>query len=175
VITPPRRSVTRFFIPLIDVLILLFAIFLLMPFVSGPPDAKQADAKPPEKEKLPPEVTELQRQLAEARDRIVRLEKAAQTRLSERLSVRVLLIDRRDGTLFYFDPERQEIRTEADAIRLITSQKALASKGGGVKDVFFLILLPTRSSYPTQEQVDRIRGWFKDRAPIGFDTAQFGG
>ena len=36
VIVQPRRSVTRFFIPLIDVLILLFAIFLLMPFVSGP-------------------------------------------------------------------------------------------------------------------------------------------
>ena len=30
-ITAPRRSVTRFFIPLIDVLILLFCIFLLMP------------------------------------------------------------------------------------------------------------------------------------------------
>ena len=29
----PRRSVTRFFIPLIDVLILLFCIFLLMPLV----------------------------------------------------------------------------------------------------------------------------------------------
>ena len=29
----PRRSVTRFFIPLIDVLILLFCIFLLMPIV----------------------------------------------------------------------------------------------------------------------------------------------
>ena len=29
----PHRSVTRFFIPLIDVLILLFCIFLLMPYV----------------------------------------------------------------------------------------------------------------------------------------------
>ena len=27
----PRRSVTRFFIPLIDVMILLFCIFLLLP------------------------------------------------------------------------------------------------------------------------------------------------
>ena len=32
-IRPPRRSVTRFFIPLIDVLILMFGIFLLMPLV----------------------------------------------------------------------------------------------------------------------------------------------
>src|SRR5262249_43841786 len=29
----PRRSVTRFFIPLIDVLTLLFCIFLLMPMI----------------------------------------------------------------------------------------------------------------------------------------------
>ena len=44
-ITQPRRSVTRFFIPLIDVLILLFCIFLLMPFVSRPEGAK--DVEPP--------------------------------------------------------------------------------------------------------------------------------
>ena len=30
----PHRSVTRFFIPLIDVLLLLFGIFLLMPIAS---------------------------------------------------------------------------------------------------------------------------------------------
>ena len=45
----PRRSVTRFFIPLIDVLTLLFCIFLMMPAVkksdeaeaAGPEDAAQ--------------------------------------------------------------------------------------------------------------------------------------
>jgi polyhydroxyalkanoate synthesis regulator phasin len=41
----PRRSVTRFFIPLIDVLTLLFCIFLLMPvFKEGSP-ATKADAE----------------------------------------------------------------------------------------------------------------------------------
>ena len=51
-LTPPRRSVTRFFIPLIDVLILLFCIFLLMPYVSPtegespetPPVSRDAEA-----------------------------------------------------------------------------------------------------------------------------------
>ena len=33
----PKRSVTYFFVPLIDVLILLFCIFLLMPFVASLP------------------------------------------------------------------------------------------------------------------------------------------
>ena len=39
----PRRSVTRFFIPMIDVLILLFCAFLLVPF-SNRTDAGTASA-----------------------------------------------------------------------------------------------------------------------------------
>jgi hypothetical protein len=170
VITPPRRSVTRFFIPLIDVLILLFCIFLLMPFVSGPtaPESEEAKAPPP-KEVLPENVRELQTALTEARARIKRMEAAAQAALADRLRVRVLQIDRKDGTLFFYDPDRQEIRTEADALRMIEHQKALASRAGGVKDVFFMILFPSHSSYPTDEQVKQIRQWFRD-VPIGFDT-----
>jgi hypothetical protein len=170
VITPPRRSVTRFFIPLIDVLILLFCIFLLMPFVSGPPAPDQQETKTQQpKEQLPDNVRALQAELTEARDRIKRMERAAQSALTDRLSVKVLQIDRKDGTLFYYDPDRQEIRTEADALRLIGRQKAQASKAGGVKDVYFMILFPAKSSYPTDEQVKQIRQWFRD-VPIGFDT-----
>ena len=36
----PRRSVTRFFIPLIDVLTLLFCIFLMMPAVRKTAEAE---------------------------------------------------------------------------------------------------------------------------------------
>ena len=66
-ISPPRRSVTRFFIPLIDVLILLFCIFLLMPFVStpAPDDGPKPEAKAPE---LPTDVQELRKQLAAAQN-----------------------------------------------------------------------------------------------------------
>ncbi len=173
-IKPPRRAVTRFFVPFIDVLILLFGIFLLMPFVSGPSTPDAPDAKPAApKEPLPENVPELQRQLTEALARLARMEKATQARLNDRLSVRVLQIDRKDGTLYYFDPDRQEIRIAADALRLIDRQRTATSKTGGVKDMFFLILLPTKSSYPTQEQVTQIRQWFK-AVPIGFDTANFG-
>ena len=163
-ITLPRRSVTRFFIPLIDVLILLFCIFLLMPFVSGPPSAEPADPKvAPPKEPLSTNVLELQRELTEARARIARMEKAAQARLADRLSVRVLQIDRKDGTLYYFDPDRQEIRTEADALKLIAHQKTLASTAGGVKDVLFLILYPHEASgFPTAKQEEQIHHWFRD-------------
>ncbi len=157
----PRRSVTRFFIPLIDVLILLFCIFLLMPFVSGTP-AETPETKEPPKEPLPENVRDLQRELTEARDRLARMEKA-QTRLADRLSVRVLQIDRRDGTLYFFDPDRQEIRTEADALKLIGRQKAIASSAGGVKDVLFLILYPENPlGFPTKKQEEQINNWFRD-------------
>lgn len=162
-ITPPRRAVTRFFVPLIDVLILLFCIFLLMPFVSGPP-TPETDAKPATpKETLPKDAQELQKLLSEARDRLTRMEKAAQSRLTDRLIVRVLHTDRKDGTLYYYDPDRQEIRTEADALRLISQQKTLASKSGGVKDVYFLILYPENpSGFPTKKQEEQVHQWFRD-------------
>jgi len=41
----PKRSVTRFFVPLIDVLILLFCIFLLMPFVATEPKPETEEPK----------------------------------------------------------------------------------------------------------------------------------
>src|SRR5262249_55125131 len=85
VITLPRRSVTRFFIPLIDVLILLFCIFLLMPFVSGTPEPEPEKKSEQPKEKLPENVVELQKQLSEAKARIERMEKASQTALADRL------------------------------------------------------------------------------------------
>jgi hypothetical protein len=170
VIVQPRRSVTRFFIPLIDVLILLFCIFLLMPFVSGPssaepsPEVKAAPEKP-----LPTDVKQLQDMLREEQMRVERLEKERQAKLNDRLVVRVLEIDRTSGILFYYNPDRQEIRTQADAERYIFQEKKRATKAGVAKDVFFLILYPrTMSAFPTVAQIDQIRQWFKD-VPHGFD------
>jgi hypothetical protein len=175
VINPPRRSVTRFFIPLIDVLILLFCIFLLMPFVSGTPGADQPDAAPaPKKDALPADVRELQTALAEARDRVRRMELAAQAGLADRISVRVLQVgkDRDAVYLYYYDPDRQEIRTEADALKLIARQKTIATRAGGVRDVMFLVLYPRTETgeatgYPTKPDEDRFRRWFGD-SPLKF-------
>ena len=167
----PRRSVTRFFIPLIDVLILLFAIFLLMPFVSGPPSAEPApDSKVQTPDKpLPTDVKTLQEELAEARLLVARLERERQLRITDRLAVRVLEIDPADGTLFYYDPNREEIRNDADALRFIQKSIAAASSGGVVKDVYFLIRYPRNSNYPSKPQLKQFEQWFKDR-PHGYDT-----
>ncbi len=171
----PRRSVTRFFIPLIDVLILLFAIFLLMPYVSEPlpPEPEEPPGVEPvaPSTELPADVQTLQKMLREERLRVARLEKERQARLTERLWVQVLEIDPKDGTLVYYDPERQEIRTEADAIRLIARHKARAGTAGA-KDVYFLILWPrVPSPFPTQAQETLYRQWFRE-VPHGFDRVR---
>jgi hypothetical protein len=176
VIRHPRRSVTRFFIPLIDVLILLFCIFLLMPFVSGPPNPEtppDAKVKTPDKP-LPTNLEDLQKELTEARLLVARMEREKQARLTDRLAVRVLEIDPDNGTLFYYDPNRVEVRSYEDVLLLIQKQKTAASAGGVVKDVYFLILYPRRipgkppSPFPIADQETQIAQWFKD-VPHGFD------
>ncbi|MBA4187632.1 MAG: hypothetical protein C0467_06390 [Planctomycetaceae bacterium] len=175
-IQTPRKSVTRFFIPLIDVLILLFCIFLLMPFVSGP-DTPEPGPNPKDKtpeETLPDDINLLQKMLKEERMKVSRMEKEKFAKLTDRLAVRVLEIDPTNGTLFYYDPAREDVKTDADAERLIRKQKDAANMGGGVKDVFFLILYPRRipgrplSAFPTGAQEDQMKRWFKD-VPFGFD------
>ena len=64
----PKRSVTRFFIPLIDVLILLFCIYLLMPIIKGPAEST-AEASGDEVAPLgEPEKQELRRLRREVRE-----------------------------------------------------------------------------------------------------------
>jgi len=167
VIVSPRRSVTRFFIPLIDVLILLFCIFLLMPFVSSPEDAPAPVVE--KKNDLPVDVVQLQKQLSEANRRLdrARKDKAA---TADKLSVRVLEIDRLTGRLYAFEPDsretRQEVKDQLDAQRLIDRQRRIA----GAKEPFFLILYPRElTGFPLQKQVDSYRRWFKD-VSHGFDN-----
>jgi hypothetical protein len=144
----PKRSVTRFFVPLIDVLILLFCIFLLMPFVSTPEAEPPPDPTPRPKvvEELPKDVKELQTELERSRREVARL-RAERGNLSEQLAVKVLEIDPRDGRLFYLH--------EA----LITLHK----RASGTREPFFLILYPRqKSGYPEQQQADDYARWFKD-------------
>ena len=168
-IAQPKRSVTRFFVPLIDVMILLFCIFLLMPFVSKPDEGK-GTSEPPEAvdPTLPTNVEKLQQELAAARRRIEELKKQRAS-LGDRLSVRVVEVDKETGKLFAFDADgggRQEVRDQADAERIINQQRARA----GAKDEFILILYPRElSGYPLREQIETYRRWFKD-VPHGFDN-----
>ncbi len=172
----PRRSVTRFFIPLIDVLLLLFCIFLLMPLVKGENEsaADDADAARPERvRKLEEELERLRRQLHDTpQDVRAELEKLRQEKiqtLQEKLVIRVLEIDAANGKLSYRDPERVEIDTQAKAAEMIEQDRSRRGKG----EMYYLILYPRdpASPYPLREQRERYERWFADAAH-GWDTLQ---
>lgn len=174
VIRRPKQSVTRFFIPLIDVLILLFCMFLLMPYVSQPdPDASAIDLPSEREAPLASSVSRehehrssdpstprsdlerLQLQLRQSQREVDRL----QAELREPVSVRVFDIDPRTGRLFTFDDEgqRQDITTMEEARRVI--QRHLRQVGS--RRAYFLILLPRQfSGKPNEEQIEQYRRWF---------------
>ncbi len=157
----PRRSVTRFFIPLIDVLTLLFCIFLLMPLVKAPAEAgdDQRPAGGAGEEPKPGDDT-----LEKLRAEIERLKQEKKQPLQERLAVRVLEIDPANGQLFYYAPQRVEVRSEADAHDLILHDRQAIGEGG--RELYYEILYPRdpASPFPLREQVKKYDEWFKEVA-----------
>jgi hypothetical protein len=159
----PRRSVTRFFIPLIDVLTLLFCIFLLMPLVKAPAESSEegGPSSPDEEaQRLRQRVAQLEKDLADARERL----RPENTQvLQQRLAVRVLEIDAATGRLYYNDPERTEVRNEADAAALIDRDRRAL---GGARELYYVILYPRDrfNPYPTRQQREQYDRWFKDVA-----------
>ena len=167
----PRRSVTRFFIPLIDVLTLLFCIFLVLPLAkeAGDSSADVADLeerlrqKQEELERLRESGRDLPREL---RDEIEKLRQERGKALQKHLAVRVLEIDPQTGRLYYRDPERVEVRHEADAHALIENDRRRL----GQKELYYLILYPRSqgSTYPTRGQRKQYDHWFEGVA-LGYD------
>jgi hypothetical protein len=167
----PRRSVTRFFIPLIDVLTLLFCIFLVLPLAKEPGDTSADVAVLEERLRAKEEEVERLRQSGrdlphELRDEIEKLRQEKGKALEKRLAVRVLEIDSDTGKLYYRDPERILIPDEAAAHALIESDRRKL----GQKELYYLILYPrSRSStYPTVGQRERYDRWFAGVA-LGYD------
>jgi hypothetical protein len=167
----PRRSVTRFFIPLIDVLLLLFCIFLLMPLVKGsgenPPEETDAQ-RSGRMRKLEEELERLRRQSrntpADARAELDQLRQEKMKTLQEKMAIRVLEIDAGTGRLYYRDPERLEIPSEARAAELVQQDQAESEKRQ--TEPYYLILYPRdpTSPYPLREQRERYERWFADVA-----------
>src|SRR5262249_19136257 len=126
----PRRSVTRFFIPLIDVLTLLFCIFLLMPLVSAVGEGSVIESPAAREQRLRDLEREVEARRAKAKEtpqqirkELDELRKEKIQALQERLRIRVLEIDPGTGKLLYNDPERVEIRNQADARELIAQDR----------------------------------------------------
>ncbi|HEV3143191.1 MAG TPA: hypothetical protein VGZ47_04830 [Gemmataceae bacterium] len=171
----PRRSVTRFFIPLIDVLILMFCIFLLMPFVKATgegADTGEGTKPPPAPEikdiaELNRQLDQAQKDLAQSKRDLERLEKD-KANLLRGLVIRTLEIDKDTGRLYYYDDDqRVEIRNETDARRLISAEQDRILKAGG-GDLYFLFQRPRDSSFPLGRQRADYERWFQGVAYGGF-------
>lgn len=173
-IRPPRRSVTRFFIPLIDVLTLLFCIFLLMPFVKSAPEGEGADVGPGAAagdHKGDPADLAKKLEAAERELERLRLEK---TTALQRLEIRTLEIDGANGELVWFTgTEPIRLKTQADAVQLINLHRDEVRHLGGQRELYYLFLYPrdTGSGFPTEAQIRSYRRWFA-AVPFGVDTRQ---
>lgn len=165
-IRPPKRSVTRFFIPLIDVLILLFCIFLLLPF------ARPEKALETEKEDSDPKwaLAELDR-----KTRLLESEKAnlAQARaatgkdLTGRISPILLRIDSRDGSL-YRETTGERVLLNPDQnpgqVRKMVEKdrKTLRESGFEKREPYYIFLPEPGSPFPTVAQRQKYLRWFTD-------------
>ncbi len=172
----PQRSVTRFFIPMIDVLTLLFCLYLLMPIVKAPVEAEGEEERRAREERYRRLEAELAakggvgEQVAQnLREEIQRLRKEKIEALRNRLAVRVLEIDPETGKLYYRDPDRVEIRNQADAQKLVERDRL--AQGGGKQELYYLILYPREraSAFPTVEQRKSYDRWFEGVA-LGYDV-----
>lgn len=164
----PQRSVTRFFIPLIDVLTLLFCVFLVTPLAQPASE----EGKPlPEGGQLTHE--ELVQQNQEDRQRLRALEtQLEQLRdrlkdpIGERIALRVLEIDPDTGRLYYRDrqnptADRIEIRNAADALALIEHDRMRL--GVEQRELVYVVLYPRdrSSDRPTVRQREQYESWFR--------------
>jgi hypothetical protein len=169
----PSRSVTRFFIPMIDVLTLLFCIYLLMPMVSPTDDSEPDEVRRAREAKL----RELEAQLlgkdrtgeeipAKLRADIEKLRREKAEALKNLLAPRVLEIDATDGQLYYRGSggARVEVASQADAQEMIRRDQERT--GAQKKELLYMILYPRdpKSAYPTVGQRRSYDAWFKDVA-----------
>jgi hypothetical protein len=171
----PRRSVTRFFIPMIDVLTLLFCIFLLMPIIRE----NEALSRESDAEGMTPddmrEETELRRQqLAEleqdqrrAQALLAELNEKRRNLIQQNVYVRLLTISPRDGSLTYFDPAGgPKAATRIDSAAAARELIARHQKEAGWRDLLYIFQEPrdTRGEvapFPTLRQENEYKRWFQ--------------
>ena len=183
----PRRSVTRFFIPLIDVLILLFCIFLLMEFNSESEVDRQAlevEMQSASNENLQVDLQrrikelhrfeELRPQLSEldkVKKELEALKAASLQSLEQRTFFRVIDINRQDGTLEFYDeasPKKPLKIGDAKAAADLIERHKKEAKGREIY-YYFMRSRPTEaevkskklsSGYPTSGQIKRYKAMF---------------
>jgi hypothetical protein len=176
-IVMPRRSVTRFFIPLIDVLLLLFCAFLLMPMVNE----EELDKKTESATELTETIASLEKEIDRRNQDLAKLEelrpglaeveklrlevdalRRERKNAAERIAFKVIDIDGADGSLAYFDPlgpdkDKRKIADEKTAHELIEQHKLQAP---GQELYYYFVYPRVESGYPTRQQAKEYGSWF---------------
>ena len=160
----PRRSVTRFFIPLIDVLTLLFCIFLVMPLATDPEEKAEAEARAA----LPSEEESTRAAVKKMREEIARIQQEKVSELRRRLVPHVLNINPSNGELYYLSRGEPFLLRTQRAVEEMIERDRTGLKPG--QELYYLIVPPrVRSGYPTEEQQQQYDRWFA-RVALGYDN-----
>jgi hypothetical protein len=178
----PQRSVTRFFIPLIDVLLLLFSIFLLMPAFKGAEGVNEEGGAKMSEEDLADQIRSLKRELKNLQEYLQQVEKyrdplrelkkvqAERDRLLKEKEqalkrptfVRVIDIDGKTGKITFYDDANLEnpvfpIPDQKAATELIARHQ----KEAGKRFLYYQFMFPRKDTgWPRRAQTDAYRSWF---------------
>ncbi len=178
-IAMPKRSVTRFFIPLIDVLLLLFCIFLLMPLANEEDLKKSQESSLNSKEdvdSLERELQILREQLLKYRDlepklkdlqqmqeELERLKLAAKKSLQERAAFQVIDVDGKTGSIYFYDPAKGDMpRVSLENETAVADLIARHKKENPGRDLYYFFLYPRpETGFPTLAQERTYQRWFR--------------
>ncbi len=169
-LTMPRRSVTRFFIPLIDVLTLLFCVFLVMPMAKG---TVQSAASPVEEEnqRLQAELDRLRGLGADEPEKIRKeldeLRKAKIEAIKTQIVPRILQIDNSDGQLYVQEADGP-VRVDKDkADQLIKDDRQKFGESASIVYVVKYPPVPRKDmNHPTDDDRENYEQLFKGLALI---------
>jgi hypothetical protein len=183
----PKRSVTRFFIPLVDIMMLLFSMFLLLPIIESSgqgTEGKPADDVKKENQSLKETVALLQKQVRGLADEVTLLRKFADPQISleqlkkeienlrktkidvlqKRLFLQVVAFDPNRDDLVYFErspePKTKVLAGPKEINKLVEQHEKQAQENG--LDLFYVLLLPPAPRGPTEAQLRQWEKWFGD-------------
>jgi DNA repair exonuclease SbcCD ATPase subunit len=117
----PRRSVTRFFIPLIDVLMLMFSMYLVLPFMQGSSGKGSKDVKQISREELETLSQKLNRELTQTQQVF-----AATKRSKERLERQVQELNQEIARLKPYADTRIDLALLKDQLDKLKKEKVAA-------------------------------------------------
>jgi hypothetical protein len=170
----PRRSVTRFFIPMIDVLTLLFCMFLLMPIIreneslSGAPgeEITNADEQKQEIDARRKELNELYQDQRRAQVVLQELAEKKRGLIQQNVLIRLLYVSPKDGSLAYFDPaDILRPPLKIDSAAAASTLIARHQKEAGERELIYIFQEPRTAKgevapFPTLAQENEYKRWF---------------